>query len=819
MKFTLSWLHDHLDTNRSLEDICAALNKIGLEVEGVEDPGKTLAPFRTAQIISAEQHPNADRLRVCHVNAGKGFEDIQIVCGAPNARAGLITVLAPVGTYVPGSDITIKAGKIRGEQSNGMMCSSRELNLGDDHDGIMELPVDTPIGVSYAEYTQLNDPVIEIAITPNRGDALSIRNIARDLSVAGMGTLKPLKVPKIQVQFSSALSWNNQYEDACPWILGRTIRNVKNGPSPEWLQKRLRAVGIRPISCLVDITNYFAFDLGRPLHVYDLDRIAGKQLTICRGNGEKFLALDEKEYQVTDKDCVMIDEAGVQSLAGLMGGEKTGVSENTTDIFLECALFDPALIALSGRRHMIVTDARQRFERGVDQALLPDAIELATQMIIKLCGGQASDVVHAGQEPKWQRTATLHYNRLKDYGGLTVSENRVSEILTNLGFVIAEKNSEWIRVDVPSWRNDIAMPIKMAYNSKLDVVKKDKLLDSVRALEGEADLVEEILRIEGLDKIPACSMPLIQPVPSPALTTDQERSILCSRLLAAQGLIETVNFSFVDHEIAARLGEAPESLRLMNPISNDMDQLRPTPLASILPVMQRNIARGIGDIGLFETGPAFTRNQERLIAAGARYGHMQRQYDGKAPKVTLWDVKKDVLTVLDGLGISIDSLKTVGETPNYYHPGRSGRLSLGPKNILAYFGELHPSLVKEFGFDQAPMIFEIMLDTVIPKKITRKKAPVLSIFQPLKRDFAFVLKDGIPVEQLLQVVKQADRKYINSVELFDVYRGDKVQADHKSVAVQVTIQPNDRTLKDEEIEAISQKIIKEVARLLGGNLR
>lgn len=819
MKFTLSWLHDHLDTDKSLEEICVALNKIGLEVESVEDPGKTLAPFRIAQIISAEPHPNADRLRVCRVNAGEGFEDIQIVCGAPNARAGLITVLAPVGTYVPGSDITIKAGKIRGEQSNGMMCSARELNLGEDSDGIMDLPVGTPIGVSYAEYARLTDPVIEIAITPNRGDALSIRNIARDLAVAGMGTLKPWNVSKVEGQFPSEIRWNNQFEKACPWILGRTIRKVKNGPSPEWLQKRLRAVGVRPISILVDITNYFAFDLGRPLHVFDLNKISGKQLTICRGNGEKFKALDEKEYQVTDKDCVIIDETGVQSLAGLMGGEKTGVCEETTDVFLECALFDPAVIALSGRHHTIMTDARQRFERGVDQALLPDAMEAATQMILELCGGQASDVVHAGQEPKWQRSATLHYHRLKDYGGLAVAQDRVAEILTNLGFVIQEQNAEWIRVGVPSWRNDVAMPIKMAYHSKLDAARKDKLLDSVKVLEGEADLIEEILRIEGLDQIPACSMPVLQPIPSPALTTAQERSILCSRLLAAQGLIETVNFSFVDHEVAARLGEAPESLRLLNPISNDMDQLRSTPLASILPIMQRNIARGISDIGLFETGPAFTQNQECLIAAGARYGHMARQYDGKAPDVTLWDVKKDVLTVLDGLGIVVDSLKTSTETLHYYHPGRSGRLGLGPKNILAYFGELHPSLVKEFGFDQAPVMFEIMLDAVISRKNTKKKAPVFSVFQPLKRDFAFVLKMDVPVEQVLQVVKQADRKYINSVELFDVYTGDKVPEGYKSVAVQVTIQPSDCTLKDEDIEAISQKIIREVARLLDGTLR
>lgn len=819
MKFTLSWLHDHLDTDKSLDEICNALNTIGLEVEGVEDPGKALGAFRIARILSASQHPNADRLQVCQVDAGEGFENVQVVCGAPNARAGLVTIFAPVGTYVPGSDITLKAGKIRGEQSNGMMCSMEELGLGAEQDGIMELPENATVGVPYVDFAELNDPVIEISITPNRGDALSIRNIARDLAAAGMGTLKPWEPKAIEGSFPSEITWDNQFTQACPWILGRTITNVKNGPSPEWLQARLRAVGVRPISLLVDITNFFTFDLGRPLHVFDVDKITGNVLTLCPGQGEKFVALDGKEYQVTDKDCVIADKTGVQSLAGLMGGEHTGVTEETTSVFVECALFNAVTIALSGRRHFITSDARQRFERGVDQALLPDAMEAATQMILDLCGGRASDVVTVGAEPAWQRNATLRYAQLKEFGGLEVAPQRVIEILTSLGFVVQGQDDLSVTVEVPSWRNDIVMPMNMAQHSSIEAEKAAQLRQIAQAMEGEVDLIEEVLRIVGLDYVPEVSLPTYQAIPEAALTSEQERSIHCARILAARALVETVGFSFVDHEIAARLGDAPEDLRLLNPISNDMDQLRPTPLASLLPTAQRNIARGWGNIGFFEVGPVFEQGAEKTVAAGVRYGLMPRHVNGKAPEATLWDVKADVYTALEGLGVAVDSLQVTTDTPIYYHPGRSGRLSLGPKNILAYFGELHPSLVKEFGFDQAPMIFEIMVDNVISKKAQKKKPPFLSPFQPLKRDFAFVVTKDVQVGKVLSAAKQADRQLLSNVELFDVYTGDKVAEGYKSVAIQVTLQPQDRSLKDEEIEAISQKIIKEVARLTGGTLR
>lgn len=820
MKFSLSWLKDHLETEASLETICETLNKIGLEVESVEDPGKLLAPFRTARIISAIKHPNADKLRLCQVDAGKGFENIQVVCGAPNAREGLIGVFAPIGSYIPGSDITLKAGKIRGEASNGMMCSIRELKLGDEHDGIIELPNDTPIGMPYAEYINLQDPIIEIAITPNRGDALSIRNIARDLAAAGIGQLKPWKTAKVAGQFASTIQINNQYPESCQWILGRTIRNVKNGSSPEWLQNKLRAVGLRPISVLVDITNYFTYDLGRPLHVFDVKKLTGSVLTICPGRGETFKALDGKDYKVTSQDCVFVDQSGVQSIGGIMGGENSSVDENTTEIFLECALFDSNYIALSGRQHGLISDARQRFERGIDQAFLPDAIEAATQMILDLCGGEASEVISAGAEPQWQRDATLHYKRLESFGGKSVPKDQVKTILSSLGFVIKNETPESLTVAVPSWRNDIAMPLYMAQFSGLKEDIAAKVKKSVPEIEAEADLIEEVLRIIGLDHVPEVSLPPLKAVPEAALDTQQKRQLLARRVLASRNMLETVGFSFVDHEIAARMGEVPETLRLLNPISSDMDQLRPTPLVSLLQAALKNISRGWNDVALFEVGPAFNNNKENLIAAGIRYGDMPRQLDGKAHQVTLWDVKADVLNLLNSVDVPVASLQLTADTPIHYHPGRSGRLSLGPKNILAYFGELHPSLVKQFGFDQAPMIFEVFLDNLIePKKGQKKKHLVLSPFQPVKRDFAFVVKSNIAVETLLKAAQQAERQLLTNVELFDIYEGDKVPEGCKSVAIQITLQPQERSLKDEEIEAISQKIIQEVCQKTGGKLR
>lgn len=819
MKFTLSWLKDHLETSSDLETICKTLNSIGLEVEKIEDPSKILASFRTALIMSAEKHPNADRLQVCHVNAGVGYEDVQVVCGAPNARQGLMTVFAPVGTYIPGSDLTLKAGKIRGELSNGMLCSAQELQLGENHDGIIELPADAPIGKAYIDYFNLNDPVIEIAITPNRGDALSIRNIARDLATAGLGRLKPLSTVKINGQFKSSIQWDNQFLEACPWILGRTIRHVTNGPSPEWLQTRLKAIDIQPKSLLVDITNFFTYDLGRPFHVFDVDKLSGEQLTLCSGDGENFLALNGKEYQVTQNDCIIVDKNGVQSLAGLIGGQESAVEESTTCVFLECALFNPVTIALSGRYHSIHTDARQRFERGIDNAFLPQAMDLATQMILDYGGGEASEVTVAGHEPNWRRKATLRYARLESFGGLAVPVPRVQQILTDLGFEIECQNEHSVTVQVPSWRNDIVMPLKMAQHPNLESEYANLLADTAAHLEGEVDLIEEVLRIVGLDNIPAVSLPLHHSIPSPALSIEQKRFFDAARLLASRGLVETVGFSFVDHEVAARLGEAPESLRLLNPISNDMDQLRPTPLASLLPAAQKNIARGLSDVALFEVGPVFTQHGEKTIAAGVRYGFMPRSIEGKALEVTIWDAKADVYFVLNGLGISCDSLQISTETPIYYHPGRSGQLRLGPKTLLAYFGELHPSLVKQCAFDQAPIIFEIMIDAIGVKKPSRKKPLFLSAFQPLKRDFAFVVKEKVEIGRIINTVKQIDRHFITNVELFDIYRGDKIPKGCKSIAIQVTIQPQTKSLKDEEIEKISQTIINKVALTTGGVLR
>ncbi|NVN41082.1 phenylalanine--tRNA ligase subunit beta, partial [Ameyamaea chiangmaiensis] len=641
MKFTLSWLRDHLETDATLDAICAKLNVIGLEVEDVTDRGRALTPFRTARIVEAVQHPDADRLRVCQVDAGEGFESVQVVCGAPNARTGLRVIFAPPGTYIPGSDITIKTGKIRGQESGGMLCSLRELGLGAESDGIAELPEDTLPGQSYAAFADLNDPIIEIAITPNRGDALSIRGIARDLAAAGMGTLKPWLAETVEGTFASPLNWDLQYPEACPFVLGRTIRGVRNGPSPDWLRARLEAIGVRPISVLVDITNYFTFDLGRPLHVFDVNKVAGPTLSLCHGGRETFRALDGRDYVVEHADLVIADASGVQSLAGIMGGEGTGVDDDTTEVFVECALFDPVRIALTGRRLGLHSDARQRFERGVDQALPVAALEAATAMIVELCGGEVSEVVSAGAPPAWERTAHLRFARLQDLGGLAVAPDDAVHKLEKLGFAIRSRDETGVTVAVPPWRNDVANAPLLDQGSDLEATRAAQAAEGVVAIEAECDLIEEVLRLVGLDAIPPVALPQARVVPGAAYSPRQVRSAATRRLLAARGLLETVGFSFVAHETAALFGDVPEGLRLLNPIAVDLDQLRPSPLANLVAAVARNEARGQSRVDLFEIGPVFGAEGQALVAAGVRSGHAPRQPGRGAVPVDPWDVRAD----------------------------------------------------------------------------------------------------------------------------------------------------------------------------------
>lgn len=819
MKFSLSWLREHLDTTATLEELCARLNTIGLEVEGIEDRGAVLAPFRTARILTAEQHPNADRLRVCQVDAGEGFERVQVVCGAPNARAGLSVIFAPPGTWIPGSDITIKAGKIRGEASGGMLCSLRELGLGQETGGIAELPDGTVVGQSYALFADMDDPVVEIAITPNRGDALAIRGIARDLAAAGMGTLKPWLAETVEGRFASPLTWADSFAEACPWVLGRMIRGVRNGPSPEWLQRRLESVGLRPISALVDITNYFAFDLGRPLHVFDVAKVGGNVLTVCRGAGETLRTLDGGEHVMTVDDCVIADANGVQSLAGIMGGEATGVDEATTDVFVECALFDPVHIALSGRRHNLHSDARQRFERGVDQALPPAALEAATRMIIDLCGGEASEVVSAGSAPAWQRDAHLRFERIRTLGGLTVAPDRAVASLEGLGFEVRERDAEHVVVSVPSWRNDIATPMVLDQARDLPPEQAARAAQGAMAVDSEVDLIEEILRLEGMDAIPAVSLPPLSAVPVPALTPAQVRAAAARRHLAARGLLETVGFSFVAHEQAAAFGETPESLHLLNPIAADLDQMRPTPLVNLLGAVHHNAARGYPDLGLFEIGAGFGEAGQRQIAAAIRSGHSARTPGHAAMPVDLWAAKADILEVLRVAGAPMEGLSITPDAPAHYHPGRSGTVRQGPKLVLGYFGQLHPALLAERGIDLPVVGCEAFIEDVPEPRRRRRAVPNLSPFQPLHRDFAFIVAGDVPAEKLLRAVRGAERNLISAVSLFDVYEGDKIPAGHKSMGIEITIQPIDRNLTDADIEAVCARVIAAAQKTCNAELR
>ncbi|MGG6428604.1 phenylalanine--tRNA ligase subunit beta [Acetobacter ghanensis] len=819
MKFTLSWLYDHLETQATLAEICAALNQIGLEVESVENKGAALEPFLTARILDAQPHPNADRLQVCRVDAGPGFSDVQVVCGAPNARKDLAVIFAPPGAYVPGLDITIKAGKVRGELSGGMLCSLRELGLGAETSGIAELPADTLPGQSYADYAGLDDVVIDIAITPNRGDALGVRGIARDLAAAGLGTLRPWLAETVEGTFPSPVEWAITYPEACPWVLGRTIRGVKNGPSPEWLRNRLESIGLRSISTLVDITNYFCFDLGRPLHVFDAGKIAGSKLTICRGEGETFRTLDGQDCTVTSDDCVIADQNGVQSLAGIMGGEATGATEATTDVFVECALFDPVCIALSSRRLGLSSDSSYRFERGVDQALPVAALEAATRMIVELCGGEASEVVSAGQQPAWQRTATLRFDRVRDMGGLDVPADESVALLEKLGFEVQARTSTQVDVGVPSWRNDVAQAPVLSQGKDLPANVAAQAAEGVAKIEAESDLVEEVLRLKGLDAVPAVPLPALSVVPGASLTPVQTRFALARRVLAARGLTETVGFSFVSHDEAMNFGSAPESLRLLNPIASDLDQMRPTPLVNLVAAVRHNSARGWGDIGLFEIGPAFAENAQQTLAAGVRSGYTPRYPGAASNPVSLWAAKADAQELLRQFGVNPDAITTTADAPAWYHPGRSGVLRQGPKNVLAYFGELHPSVLQATGIDVPVVAFEVFVEAVPQPKKKKRNAPALSAFQPVRRDFAFVIAQDIPVESVLRAVRGADRQLVADVSLFDIYTGQHVAEGTRSVGVEVTLQPTDKSLTDAELEAVSERIVAAVSKATGAVLR
>ncbi len=806
MKVSLSWLKTHLDTEASVDRILETLNAIGLEVEGVEDRGAALAGFRIAHVVEARPHPNADRLRVCKVDGGDG-RLLNIVCGAPNARTGMKGVLALPGAFIPGTGITLKVGQIRGEPSEGMLLSAREMALGEDHDGIVELPEDAPLGAEYARWAGLADPVIEIAVTPNRGDALSVRGIARDLVAAGIGTLRPWSAPAVPAAYRSPVRWATE-TPGCPWVLGRHFRGVRNSPSPEWLKRRLESIGLRPISRLVDITNFFTFDLGRPLHVFDAAKLKGGMLTMRQGRGETFAGLHGKEVTATEADTVIADASGALALAGVVGGESTGCTDATTEVFLEVALFDPVAIANTGRRLGIQTDARYRFERGIDAGIMREATEAATRMILDLCGGEASEVVEAGTEPDTKRTATLRYARLAEFGGLPVPAEEATQILERLGFTPTARDTDRVTVAVPSWRNDCAgEPDGQA----------------------EYDLIEEVLRIVGLENVPAAPMPPLtdevgraRVVPGVSVTPGMGRAITARRVLAGRGMTECVTFSFMDSRVAALFGGGDAARMLANPIASDLDAMRPCIIGTLALAAARNAARGYPDVALFETGPAFQGGEpgeQTLAAAGLRAGASPRHWAAPARKVDALDAKGDALAVLAALGMNLDGVQAVPEPPAWLHPGRGAVLRAGPKITLGVFGELHPRVLKALDLEGPVAVFELDLGAVPEPRRKRRGNPQLPAFQPLVRDFAFVVAESVAAEALMRAARAADRALIERVELFDVYRGKGIEDGRKSLAIAVTLQPRERTLTDAEIEAVAQKIVASVAKATGAVLR
>lgn len=802
MKFTLSWLKDHLETDATLDQITEKLTALGLEVEGVEDRSKELAPFRVAHVVSAEKHPDADKLRVLTVDTGR--EKLQVVCGAPNARAGMKGVFAPVGTYVPGSDITLKKGVIRGVESNGMMCSERELKLSEEHNGIIELPEDAPVGVSFADYAGLGDPVIDINLTPDRADCAGVRGIARDLAAAGLGRLKPLTEGALDARpvaggFKSPVGVTIDRPDACPLFVGRYIRGVKNGPSPKWLQDKLASIGLRPISALVDITNYLTFDAARPLHVFDADKVKGG-ITVRMGRpGETLKALNGKEYTLDETVTVVADSERAEAMGGIIGGEESGCNETTVNVFVEAALFDPVRTAQTGRRLGVESDARYRFERGVDPAAVVAGMERATRLILDLCGGEPSELVIAGEEPDWRRSLTLRPGRVKSLGGVDLPRNEQLRILTDLGFATeGEDDDGSLHVGIPSWRADI---------------------------HGEADLVEEVLRVHGFDAIPATPLPRETVLARPALSLKQRRVMLAKRTLAGRGLSEAVTWSFLASPVADLFGGVADGLRLVNPISSDLDVMRPSILPNLIQAAGRNADRGYADACLFEVGPAFRSpapDGQDTVAAGIRAGNaVPRHWAVKARAVDLFDAKADALAVLEAAGAPTANLQVTTDAPGWYHPGRSGVLRLGP-TVMARFGEIHPSVLETLGVKGPLVGFEVLLDAVpLPKKKGGTAKPMLQLspFQPVERDFAFVVDHSIETDKIVRAARGGDKALVREVSVFDIYQGPGVEDGRKSVAISVTYQPTDRTLTDEEIEAVGQKIVASVIKATGGSLR
>lgn len=807
MKFTLSWLKDHLETDATLEQICERLTAIGLEVEDVDDKA-AFKPFIIAKVVSAEKHPQADKLKVLMVDTGAGAP-VQVVCGAPNARAGLVGAFAAPGNYVPGIDVTLAVGNIRGVESHGMMCSEKELQMSDSHDGIIDLPEDAPVGTSFAAYAGLDDPMIEINLTPNRPDCTSVHGIARDLAASGLGTLKAPKAPSFKVEGETTTKVRLDLGDdahLCPGFALRLVRGVNNGPSPKWMQQRLLAIGLRPINALVDVTNYMTFDQGRPLHVFDAGKVTGN-LTVRRAKeGEKVLALDTREYTLSPSNVIIADEDGIESIGGIMGGEHSGCDENTTDVLIESALWDPMNIAKSGRALGIITDARYRFERGADPEYMVPGLERATQLILDICGGIAAKADVVGYAGYTAKIVDFPISEVKRLTGLEVGSDEAVSILKGLGFGV-EGSGERVSVSVPSWRPDV---------------------------DGKADLVEEVMRIHGVDYIKPEPIESLGAVNGKILTVLQIRTRLAKRALASRGMLEAVTWSFISKVQAELFGGGAPSLSLANPIAADMSDMRPSLLPGLLTAAQRNADKGFGDVAIFEVSGTYENDTpagQRRVAGGIRRGTASLAGAGRSwsnaakgggKPVDVFDAKADAIAVLEACGVPMGNVQFEAGGPSWYHPGRSGTIKLGPKIVLGYFGEFHPKVLEALDVSGALAGFEVYVDAMLePKKKATRTKPALELspFQAVKRDFAFVVDKSVEAGAILKAASSADRKLVTGVNVFDIFEGASLGEGKKSVAIEVVIQPADRTLTDEDFEALTGKIIANVTKNTGGVLR
>ncbi len=798
MKFSVTWLKDHLETEASLQEILDTLNAIGLEVEGVEDPSETLAGFKVAKVLTAEKHPDADKLQVLTVDTGEG-EPLQVVCGAPNARAGMKGVLGLPGAVVPSNGMELRKSAIRGVESNGMMCSVRELELGDEHDGIIELPDDASVGHSFADY-QGSSPIIDVAITPNRPDCMGVYGIARDLAAAGLGALKPIAMPEFEAHDPCPVEIRTDDPEGCPAFYGRVIKGVKNGPSPDWLQQRLKSAGQRPISLLVDLTNYLMLAYGRPAHAYDMAKLHGAVVARRAKSGEQVLALNEKTYTLDESMVVIADDKEVHDIAGIMGGENSGVQDDTTDVLLEIAYFDPARIGVTGRKLGLASDARTRFERGVDPDFLDDGLDLLTGLIVELAGGTASEKVHAGSPPNEPKVLSFDTDQTTRLGGIEVPADEQRRILEALDFRVAD---DW-QVTCPLRRHDI---------------------------EGTADLVEEVVRIHGLDKVESVALPRMDGVARPTATPAQLMERKLRRAAAGSGLDEAITWSFLPEYAAEHFTATDDLWKLSNPISEDMKVMRPSLIPGLLIAAKRNADRGAGTTRVFELGRRYFRGKDGMsderptlgvVLAGEK---TQRGWaSGKATHFDAYDAKAAALTLLEAAGAPADRLMVMGEAGEQFHPGQSATLRLGPKKILARFGMIHPATLKAFDMDGPVAAVELFLDEIPAKKAS--KGPVSfarpsftpPALQAVTRDFAFLVPAYLAAEDLLKAVRGSDKVNITAARVFDLFTGEGVPEGKKSLAIEVTLQPQDKSFKDKDLKAIADTVVA-AAEKLGAELR